>query len=717
MKLRRVFWVIALSLLLIVTIPLTAMAASYPADYRYWSQGASSNTKMSNYGCWVVAQAKLIYEANIDRSSSFNPDTYMTWEQENGYLNSGFYQVNGANAPVAYANSKGKTLSYLGSTSSSVESKIWDNISKGYWTLIYVKTSSGSDHYVMIANELSRSNGKLYCYNSYVGYSSAAPSSVEARGYTLKSAYTYAASASPSSASSVSISHGYSGKSDSITDSNAFIYGTVSKASSDSASKFGIFIRRTDSTYDQGWSYIHNASQNWVGESKVQLSYDFKNEVGLTLTHATSYTYKLYAVINGKEYYSSEKTITTTGSHSYGSWKTVTNATCTAAGSKTRTCACGASETQSIAALEHSYASSYTVDKAPTCTAAGSKSKHCTRCSATTSVTAIPATGHTYGSWQTVTRATCTATGLKKHSCACGASETQSIAALGHSYASSYTVDKTPTCTAAGSKSKHCTRCSATASVTAVPATGHAYGAWMVTKESTASSTGLKVRKCTNSGCTAQESAVIDKLGASSHTHSFGSWITEVQVTCTTDGLQKRYCSVCQAYEAVTVPATGHSFGEMSIEKAATCTEEGIGSKQCRQCSLRETVSIPATGHSFGEWTVSAEPTDVTDGVLEHCCSVCSAVETQPVPMAGTEIPDDTHAADETEAEANVDTKIEASTDPTPVDDDIPSSGKEESKTDLITLLVVCVAVLSLFLIVIIVILALKLKSAYLRKE
>lgn len=638
MKLRRVFWVIALSLLLIVTIPLTAMAASYPADYRYWSQGASSNTKMSNYGCWVVAQAKLIYEANIDRSSSFNPDTYMTWEQENGYLNSGFYQVNGANAPVAYANSKGKTLSYLGSTSSSVESKIWDNISKGYWTLIYVKTSSGSDHYVMIANELSRSNGKLYCYNSYVGYSSAAPSSVEARGYTLKSAYTYAASASPSSASSVSISHGYSGKSDSITDSNAFIYGTVSKASSDSASKFGIFIRRTDSTYDQGWSYIHNASQNWVGESKVQLSYDFKNEVGLTLTHATSYTYKLYAVINGKEYYSSEKTITTTGSHSYGSWKTVTNATCTAAGSKTRTCACGASETQSIAALEHSYASSYTVDKAPTCTAAGSKSKHCTRCSAT-------------------------------------------------------------------------------ASVTAVPATGHAYGAWMVTKESTASSTGLKVRKCTNSGCTAQESAVIDKLGASSHTHSFGSWITEVQVTCTTDGLQKRYCSVCQAYEAVTVPATGHSFGEMSIEKAATCTEEGIGSKQCRQCSLRETVSIPATGHSFGEWTVSAEPTDVTDGVLEHCCSVCSAVETQPVPMAGTEIPDDTHAADETEAEANVDTKIEASTDPTPVDDDIPSSGKEESKTDLITLLVVCVAVLSLFLIVIIVILALKLKSAYLRKE
>ncbi len=49
-----------------------------------------------------------------------------------------------------------------------------------------------------------------------------------------------------------------------------------------------------------------------------------------------------------------------------------------------------------IDATNHDWATDFTVDVAATCTTDGSKSKHCSRCDATTEVTVIPATGHSY---------------------------------------------------------------------------------------------------------------------------------------------------------------------------------------------------------------------------------------------------------------------------------------------------------------------------------
>ena len=83
--------------------------ASYNNNWRCWNQGQSDYADMRNYGCWVTAQAKLLYETGVDRSASFNPDTYMVWQKANGYLNSGFYQTNGGAAPVAYAKQKGNS--------------------------------------------------------------------------------------------------------------------------------------------------------------------------------------------------------------------------------------------------------------------------------------------------------------------------------------------------------------------------------------------------------------------------------------------------------------------------------------------------------------------------------------------------------------------------------------------------------------------------------
>ena len=84
--------------------------------------------------------------------------------------------------------------------------------------------------------------------------------------------------------------------------------------------------------------------------------------------------------------------VCTSHTHAFGDWEETTPATCTADGVKTRTCACGETETQTI-----------------------------------------PATGHTFGDWEETTPATCTADGVETRTCsACGETETRAIPATGH---------------------------------------------------------------------------------------------------------------------------------------------------------------------------------------------------------------------------------------------------------------------------------------------
>lgn len=146
-----------------------ANAASWSSDYRNWSQAASDIGGMRSYGCWVVAQAKMIYEANINRESSFNPDTYYWWQKNNGYIDNNFYQTNGGYAPVAYANQRGKNLEYLGYWTAT-DNQLWFNINAGYYTIVYV-----GNHYVLLANDLSKQYGKLYCYDSWNNYTPSSP--------------------------------------------------------------------------------------------------------------------------------------------------------------------------------------------------------------------------------------------------------------------------------------------------------------------------------------------------------------------------------------------------------------------------------------------------------------------------------------------------------------------------------------------------------------
>ena len=175
--------------------------------------------------------------------------------------------------------------------------------------------------------------------------------------------------------------------------------------------------------------------------------------------------------------------ICTAHTHAFGEWTVTTPATCTKDGVKTRTCACGETETQTI-----------------------------------------PATGHSFGEWTVTTPATCTADGVETHSCACGETETRAIPATGHSFGE-WTVTTPATCTVDGTETRTCSACGETETRT-IPATGHTFGDWTVTTPATCTEDGVETRTC--SACGETETRAIPATGH-------------------VDANQDGKCDVCQA--------------------------------------------------------------------------------------------------------------------------------------------------------------------------
>ena len=162
--------------------------------------------------------------------------------------------------------------------------------------------------------------------------------------------------------------------------------------------------------------------------------------------------------------------ICTAHTHAFGEWTVTTPATCTKDGVKTRTCACGETETQTIPATGHSFGE-WTVTTPATCTVDGVESRTCSACGET-ETRAIPATGHTFGEWTVTTPATCTVDGVESRTCsACGETETRAIPATGHTFGE-WTVTTPATCTVDGVESRTCSACGET-ETRAIPATGH----------------------------------------------------------------------------------------------------------------------------------------------------------------------------------------------------------------------------------------------------
>ena len=309
--------------------------------------------------------------------------------------------------------------------------------------------------------------------------------------------------------------------------------------------------------------------------------------------------------------------------HTFGTWTTTKNATCTQVGTKSRKCTvCGKTETQTIAKTGHKSVT----DKAipATCTTDGkTEGSHCSVCGAVIKAQdTINATGHKFGNWTTTKSATCTESGTQIRKCeTCGATESKSLSAKGHTEV----VDKAipTTCTTDGkTEGSHCSVCGAVIKAQdTINATGHKFGNWTTTKSATCTESGTQIRKCETCGATESKS-----LSAKGHTEVVDK---AIPTTCTTDGkTEGSHCSVCGAVIKAqdTINATGHKFGNWTTTKSATCTESGTQIRKCETCGATESKSLSAKGHT--EVVDKAIPTTcTTDGKTEGShCSVCGAV-------------------------------------------------------------------------------------------
>ena len=140
-------------------------------------------------------------------------------------------------------------------------------------------------------------------------------------------------------------------------------------------------------------------------------------------------------------------------------------ATCTStgltAGSKCSVCNTTIVAQEITPKTDHSWNSSYTVDKKATCTAEGTKSIHCKDCTATKNSTSIPKAEHTVVTLAQKP-ATCNSTGLTAGSKCSVCNETivaqQTIDKLSHSYGSWKTVSAS-TCVREGKEQRICSLC------------------------------------------------------------------------------------------------------------------------------------------------------------------------------------------------------------------------------------------------------------------
>lgn len=393
-----------------------------------------------------------------------------------------------------------------------------------------------------------------------------------------------------------------------ITDTNAILYGQVDKPKSYPVTKIGIRIRVDGSTYDKGWSRYDNTKSTYTNSTYMYPFYNLNEELNLKLTHATTYYFQFYAVVNGKEYWSAEGKFTTTGSHSYGSWKTTKEATCTESGTQTRTCSCGAKETKTIAALGHNWSTAWSKD--------GSSHWHvCTRCSAT-----HDKANHSWNSGTVTKQPTCTAKGEKTYTCTvCKATKTESVAALGHSWSSTWSRD--------GSNHWHvCTRCNATGDKAT-----HSFKAQTVAP--TGSSQGYTLHTCSVCSYSYKDNYTSANTGCS---HKNTKEVV-TNATCNKDGVSETVCKDCgNTVSSRTIPATGvHTWDKGKETKKATCAESGITTYTCTVCSETKTETTAALGHSFSAWEVTEEATETQEGQRSRVCERCGETETETVPMLG----------------------------------------------------------------------------------
>ena len=335
--------------------------------------------------------------------------------------------------------------------------------------------------------------------------------------------------------------------------------------------------------YDDTDYTVEFSDRSMVSVNKLE---NYANDIRrITFKNGGSLTVKIYPTYNPSVAKTYKFTCGCT-SHTYGSAVITKQPTCTSEGTKTKTCTqCGATVTETIAKLSHSYT---TTVVAPTCTTDGYTLHKCSVCGTSYKDSTTKATGHSYGNSVVTKQPTCTSEGTAIKTCTkCNATVTETIAKLSHSYTATVVA---PTCTADGYTLHKCSVCGTSYKDNTTKATGHSYGNSVVTKQPTCTSEGTAIKTCTKCNAT-----VTEKLPAKGHTA-----VTDkgYPATCTTAGkTDGSHCSVCNTVIKVqtVINATGHKSSVWIVDKAASIGVKGSKHKECTVCKkVLETAEIPA---------------------------------------------------------------------------------------------------------------------------
>ena len=363
--------------------------------------------------------------------------------------------------------------------------------------------------------------------------------------------------------------------------------------------------------YDDTDYTVEFSDRSMVSVNKLE---NYANDIRrITFKNGGSLTVKIYPTYNPSVAKTYKFTCGCT-SHTYGSAVITKQPTCTSEGTKTKTCTkCGATVTETIAKLSHSYT---TTVVAPTCTTDGYTLHKCSVCGTSYKDSTTKATGHSYENSVVTKQPTCTSEGTNTKTCTkCNATVTETIPKTSHKYADTVVA---PTCTTDGYTLHKCSVCGTSYKDSTTKATGHSYENSVVTKQPTCTSEGTNTKTCTK--CNATVTETIPKTS-----HKYAD--TVVAPTCTTDGYTLHKCSVCgTSYKDSTTKATGHSYGNSVVTKQPTCTSEGTKTKTCTKCNATVTEKLPAKGHTAVTdkgYPATCTTAGKTDG--SHC-SVCNTV-------------------------------------------------------------------------------------------
>lgn len=268
-----------------------------------------------------------------------------------------------------------------------------------------------------------------------------------------------------------------------------------------------------------------------------------------------------------------------------------------------------------VSALGHSF-TTYVSDNNATCTANGTKTAVCDRCDATdTQVLEGTATGHQYDSGVVLREATCTEDGKLLFTCHCGDKYTDLLPAYGHQYS---TTVIPPTCEAEGYSSHSCERCGDSYNDSITAPTGHSYDAGVITAKPNCANDGVMTFTCS---CGHQYTTVLPATG---HEYVPGG---SVPPQCELSGFTSIGCIHCGDVETTEIPPTGHSYS--STATPPTCLEAGYITNVCDSCGKTEILpGEPPLGHSFTDYHLDGNATCTEDGTKTAQCDRCDMTDT-----------------------------------------------------------------------------------------